>query len=86
MFKSLRDLPCMILCAIVFECVWSLEFPLYIIKEEGSEEAAGVGGSRNWMMDYSMFSSQPDDGCHSLHYSSSSAATERAQCCSTDRS
>lgn len=75
MFKSLCDLPCVILCVVVFVGGGPrLEFPLYIIKEEGSEEAAGAWGSRNSVMDYSMFPSQPDDGCHSLHCS-------KLECC-----
>ena len=42
-----------------------------VIKEEGPEEVVGVWGSRNWMMDYGMFSSfyqaaRNSDGCHSL--------------------
>lgn len=78
MFKSLCDLPCVILCVIVFVGGGArLEFPLYIIKEEGSEEAAGAWGSRNWMMDYSMFFSQPDDGCHSLRCS-------KLECCESE--
>lgn len=53
-----------------------LGYRWYIIMEEGleegPEEAVDVWGSRNWMMDYSMFSSfqQPDhnsDGCPALH-------------------
>ncbi len=48
MFKSLCDLPCVI---IMCDCISGggagLEFPWYIIKEEGPEEPVDVWGSRN---------------------------------------
>lgn len=69
MFKSPCDLPD-IMCDCISGGGAGSEFPRYIITEEVPEEAVGVWGSRNPMMDYGMFSSQPahiSDGCPSLH-------------------
>lgn len=66
MLKSLCDLPCVILCVMEVELLSELSW--YFIKEEGTEEAVGVGGSRSRMTDCGMFSS--------LHLSAALAVCE----------